>query len=149
MRFKSWMWLALALICSNVNAAEESGNRLTYLDAPVDPYYVDLHTARLITPQWVGDDEVEAVIVLAIDDMTDAAKYEQFLRPIVNRLKQIDGRAPVSIMTTRIASDSPQLQTWAKEGVSVEAHTQDHPCPCLQAGSLRRRNRRMTDASIN
>ena len=129
------MWLGLSLCCVSASAGDV-GNRLTYLDSPVDPYYVDRDTARLITPQWVGDEGVEAVIVLAIDDMTDADKYEQFLRPILDRLKQIDGRAPVSIMTKQIDPTLPRLQSWAEEGVSVEAHTQDHPCPCLQAGSF-------------
>ncbi len=129
------MWLGLALCCASANAGDV-GNRLTYLDSPIDPYYVDRDTARLVTPQWVGDEGVEAVIVLATDDMTDADKYEQFLRPILDRLKQIDGRAPVSIMTKQIDPTLPRLQSWAEEGVSVEAHTQDHPCPCLQAGSF-------------
>ena len=129
------MWLGLALCCASANAGDV-GNRLTYLDSPIDPYYVDRDTARLVTPQWVGDEGVEAVIVLAIDDMADADKYEQFLRPILDRLKQIDGRAPVSIMTKQIDPTLPRLQSWAEEGVSVEAHTQDHPCPCLQAGSF-------------
>jgi hypothetical protein len=43
---------------------------------------------------------VDAVIVLAIDDMKETPKYETFLRPILDRLKQIDGRAPLSIMCT-------------------------------------------------
>ncbi len=49
--------------------AADIGNRLTYLDSPVDPYYVDVTFPRLVTPQWVGEDGVEAVIVLAVDDM--------------------------------------------------------------------------------
>ncbi len=129
------VWVGLLLCCVTAGAVDV-GNRLTYLDAPVDPYWVDLDTARLITPQWVGDEGTDAVIVLAIDDMADAEKYEQFLRPILDRLKQIDGRAPVSIMTKQIDPALPRLQAWAEEGVSIEAHTQDHPCPCLQGGSF-------------
>ena len=64
-----------------------------------DPYYVSRTFPKLITPQWVGEEGVEAVVILAIDDMRDPAKYEAFLRPILDRLKKIDGRAPVSIMT--------------------------------------------------
>ncbi len=135
MNIRLWLSLGFLLGCLQAEAADV-GNRLTYLDEPANPYYVGLDTARLITPQWVGDDGVDAVIVLAIDDMADADKYEQYLRPILNRLKQIDGRAPVSIMTTKIEPTLPQLQSWAKESVSVEAHTADHPCPCLQAGSF-------------
>ena len=59
------------------------------------------------TPQWVGEPDVDAVVVLAIDDMRDPKKYETFLRPILNRLKKIDGRAPVSIMTLQCRSAGP------------------------------------------
>ena len=64
----------LFLICaaSTLLAAEPDGNRLTYLDG-VDPYYPRLGFARLTTPQWVGEEGVEAVVVLAIDDMRDNA----------------------------------------------------------------------------
>jgi hypothetical protein len=117
-------------------SADQAGNRLNYLDEPANPYYVGPATARLSTPQWIGEEGVEAVIVFAIDDMADAARYESFLRPILDRLKQIDGRAPLSIMTKSIDPQSPQLPTWFAEGVSVECHTQDHPCPCLQGGKI-------------
>lgn len=132
---RTWFCLGLALLCVRASASDP-GNRLTYLDSPVNPYYVHREMARLITPQWIGEEGVDAVIVLAIDDMSDAAKYEQYLRPILDRLKQIDGRASMSIMTQRIDPTLPQLKSWADEGVSVEAHTRDHPCPCLQKNSL-------------
>jgi len=106
------------------------GNRLTYLDSN-DPFYVGRDFPKLITPQWVGDSGVDAVVILAIDDMTRPEKYEAFLRPILERLKKIDGRAPVSIMTQRVDPPDPQLQMWLKEGVSLETHTLTHPCPCL------------------
>src|SRR3989442_13999113 len=77
------------------------GNRLAYLDES-DPYHVSGSFPKLATPQWVGEEGVEAVAVLSIDDMRDAAKYEAFLRPILDRLKKIDGRAPVSIMTCKV-----------------------------------------------
>src|SRR5207248_7124327 len=79
-------------------AFAQNGNRLAYLDE-VDPYYPHKSFPKLITPQWVGEPGVEAVVILAIDDMRDPKKYEAFLRPILRRLQQIDGRAPVSIMT--------------------------------------------------
>src|SRR5438552_17810790 len=84
------------LLIAPTTARAADGNRLTYLDGN-DPYYVSRTFPKLITPQWVGEDGVEAVVILAIDDMREPAKYEQVLRPILNRLKQIDGRAPVSI----------------------------------------------------
>lgn len=111
------------------------GNRLTYLEEN-NPWYPHTGFARLTTPQWVGDEGVEAVVILAIDDMRDPAKYEAFLRPILQRLKAIDGRAPVSIMTCNVKPDDPQLQSWLGEGLSIECHTVDHPCPLLQGSDF-------------
>ncbi len=110
-------------------------NRLTWLDEN-NPYYPSRAFPRLITPQWVGEPGVEAVVVLAIDDMRDPPRYEAFVRPILTRLKQIDGLAPLSIMTCKIDPQSPQLATWLAEGLSLEIHTVDHPCPLLQGGDL-------------
>ena len=103
---------------------------------PANPWYPTTRFPRLLTPDWVGEPGVEAVIVLAIDDMRDPAKYEGALRPILNRLKQIDGRAPVSIMTNDVRPDDPQLQSWLGEGLSIECHSADHPCPILQGGDF-------------
>src|ERR1043166_7613956 len=111
------------------------GNRLAYLDEN-DPFYVGRKFPKLITPQWVGEPGVEAVVVLAIDDMNQPPKWEAFLRPILERLKQIDGRAPVSIMTVKVQPSDPQLQLWLREGVSLETHTLTHPCPCLAKGDF-------------
>ena len=72
-----------------VPALSADGNRLTYLGSD-SPYYVSQNFPKLITPQWVGDDGVEAVVVLAIDDMREgrhnSVKYENYLRPILQRL---------------------------------------------------------------
>jgi putative membrane-bound dehydrogenase-like protein len=110
--------------------AAPDANRLTYLDGG-DPYYVGRGFARLTTPQWVGEPGVEAVVVFGIDDMGTPEPYEAYLRPILERLKRIDGRAPVSIMTNRLDPEHAQLAAWLKEGVSLETHTFDHPCPLL------------------
>ena len=129
---------SLFVICaaSTLLAAEPDGNRLAYLEG-VDPYYPRLGFARLTTPQWVGEEGVEAVVVLAIDDMTDnTSKYEAYFRPILARLKAIDGRAPVSIMTCRVDPQSTEVQGWLKEGLSIEVHTLKHPCPLLQKGDF-------------
>ena len=99
-------------------------------------WFPNQNTPRLTTPQWVGDPGVECVVVLAIDDMRDPAKYEAYLRPILQRLKAIDGRAALSIMTCAVKPDDPQLQSWLLEGVSLECHTFDHPCPLLAGGDL-------------
>lgn len=127
-------WFLLG--CCSLAAAD--GNRLSYLDDFCDPYYVGRDFPKLTTPQWVGEEGVEAVVVLAIDDMRGHAKWEEFLRPILERLKKIDGRAPVSIMTCNIDPAEPHLLTWLKEGLSIEVHTIDHPCPCLQGGNFDR-----------
>ena len=117
-------------------AAGGDGNRLAYLDGPCDPYYVGRDFPKLTTPQWVGQPGVEAVIVLAIDDLRDVAKYENFLRPILDRLEAIDGRAPISLMTNQVDPADPQLKAWLEEGLSLESHTWTHRCPCLQGGDL-------------
>src|SRR5262245_11994868 len=63
------------------SVAAADGNRLAYLDGPLDPYYPHRTFPKLITPQWVGEDGVECVVTLAIDDMRESDKYEKFLRP--------------------------------------------------------------------
>ncbi|MEK6247867.1 MAG: polysaccharide deacetylase family protein, partial [Planctomycetales bacterium] len=129
------------------NAAADSrleagaGNRLSYINDFCNPYYADLDFPKLITPQWVGDRNVKAIVTLGIDDMRDAARYEAYLRPILERLKLIDGRAPVSIMTNSIDPQDKQLQRWLAEGVTIEAHTADHPCPCLRDGDFKKAKR--------
>ena len=133
-RTKTFSFLLLcSLLVLRVMAVD--ANRLTYLDAS-DPFYPDLHLARLTTPQWIGDTNVQAAVVLAIDDMSDPAAYETFLRPILERLKKIDGRAPVSIMSCNVNPSDPQLQRWLKEGLSIEVHTTKHPCPLLANNDL-------------
>ena len=102
----------------------------------IEPYNPDRDSPALTTPRWVGEPGVDAVVVLAIDDMRDPAVYEAYLRPILNRIKAIDGRAPVSIMTCRVDPTDPRLRGWLKEGLSLEVHTINHPCPCLQKGDL-------------
>jgi putative membrane-bound dehydrogenase-like protein len=121
-------------------------HNLSYL-TDNDPWYPHAKFPKLITPQWVGEEGVDAVVVLAIDDMRDPEKYEAYLRPILQRLKQIDGRAPVSIMTCSVKPDDPRLQTWIDEGLSFEVHTIDHPCPLL-AGERRGEGQVTTDSTV-
>src|SRR6476646_10299743 len=112
-------------------ASADDRDRLAHLDR-TDPYYVGRTFPKLVTPQWVGEPGVEAVVVLAIDDMRGPDKWEAYLRPILERLKKIDGRAAASIMTCQVDPKHPHLQTWLKEGVSLETHTFDHPCPLFK-----------------
>lgn len=120
------------LLCGSHSSAAPNvqGNRLTHLD-DADPFYPNLAFPKLTTPQWVGESGVDAVVIVAIDDMKEVGKYETVLRPILDRLKQIDGRAPVSIMCTGVDPKEPQLQRWLQEGLSLEVHTLTHPCPFL------------------
>ncbi|MFM6175201.1 MAG: hypothetical protein ACKPB4_24240, partial [Sphaerospermopsis kisseleviana] len=125
------------LLAFSASAAPFStnANRLAYLDED-NPFYPHRDFPKLITPQWVGVPGVEAVVILAIDDMRESKKYETFLRPILDRLKRMDGRAPVSIFANVVEPADPQLQTWLREGLSLEVHTLTHPCPLLQKGSF-------------
>lgn len=80
----------LAILFSDVGHAHlrAADNPFTYLDEYSNPYYAHTDFPKLTTPQWVGEPGVEAVVVLGIDDMRDSAKYETYLRPILDRLKQ-------------------------------------------------------------
>ncbi len=73
--------LIISLLGGTLQA--QQGNRLTYMDSFLDPYYVSGEFPKLTTPQWVGEEGVEAVVVLAIDDMLDTDSYDNYLRPIL------------------------------------------------------------------
>ena len=109
---------------------------MSYLDSN-EVWFPNKDFPKLTCPQWVGEEGVDCVVVLAIDDMRDPAKYEAYLRPILQRLKAIDGRAPVSIMTCAVKPDDPQLQSWLQEGLSLECHTFTHPCPLLAGKDIK------------
>lgn len=134
-RFRALILLfcSLAIFTAAVSAVEPPRSSLA-LEA--NPYYPNKDYPKLITPQWVGEEGVEAVVILAIDDMRDPEKYEAYLRPIIDRLKAIDGRAPISIMTNQVKPDDPRLQGFLKEGLSIETHTTKHPCPFLHDGDF-------------
>ena len=121
--------LILFLLAASAAIAAD-GNRLAYLDDS-SPFWPTAQSPKFITPQWIGEAGVDAVVILAIDDMREPAKYEAFLRPILDRLKRISGRAPVSIMTNTIDPNDPHLAAWLAEGLSLEVHTLTHPCPLL------------------
>ena len=71
MRFAVGFLGLLVMLTAGALAAD--GNRLTYLDES-DPYYVSRDFPKLVTPQWVGEEGVEAVVILAIDDMREPEK---------------------------------------------------------------------------
>ena len=122
--------LLLCLLAATSTVFAVDANRLAYLDDN-SPFWPTAQSPKFITPQWVGEPGVEAVVILAIDDLREPAKYEAFLRPILDRLKRNSTRAPVSIMTNTIDPGDPQLTAWLAEGLSLEVHTLTHPCPCL------------------
>src|SRR5215212_9835464 len=106
----------LVLCMMSLARASTHAGELVDLDTQ-SPYYPHRTYPKLVTPQWVGEEGVEAVVIFAIDDMRDHRRYETFLRPIIDRLKMIDDRAPISIMTCKIDPATPQLQEWLKEGL--------------------------------
>ncbi|MEM7383579.1 MAG: PVC-type heme-binding CxxCH protein [Verrucomicrobiota bacterium] len=114
-------------------------NRLAHLNGPTDPYYPESGAgpaARLVTPQWIGEPDVDAVVLLSIDDMRESAPYEAYLRPILDRLAESVTGSPVTIFTNTIDPADPHLQQWLDEGLSIEVHTIDHPCPLLAKGDF-------------
>src|SRR4051794_7609075 len=139
LRIHAIVLAALLLLAPVAFAKPGDGNRLTYLDGS-DPYYVSrtfpkLTTPprggedgvaaavtrtlpKLATPQGVGEDAADAAAILAASDMRPPARNGAGARPCRNRLKQIDGRAPVSIMTNQVKPDDPRLTAWLKEGLS-------------------------------
>ncbi|MDZ4860290.1 MAG: PVC-type heme-binding CxxCH protein [Candidatus Hydrogenedentes bacterium] len=130
-------FLFRAIVCFSVGAFAfaHDANRLAYLDES-DPFYVHRDFPKLITPQWIGEPGVEAAIILSIDDMRDPAKYEEYLRPIINKLEEHYGTAAMSIMACSVTPDDPRFQVWLKEGLSIETHTVAHPCPLLGQGNF-------------
>ena len=129
MNIKGLVWtVGLGCIAWNTYALAD-GNDLVYLDES-DPYYVSQTFPKLVTPQWLGEKGVDAVVILSIDDMRDPLKYETFLRPILNRLKEVTKHhAPVSILTNVVNVNDPKLQSLQEEGLSFDVHTMKHPCP--------------------
>jgi hypothetical protein len=129
-----YTWFIFLMLAAQAHGGD--GNRLASLDE-TSPYHVGLQSPRLTTPQWVGEPGVEAVVVLAVDDLKgNPAKYEAFLRPIIDRLKQVEGRGALSIMTNSVAPNSPEVRRWLGEGVSLDIHSVTHPCPLLQKGDF-------------
>ena len=124
------------------------GSRFAYLSED-DPYYPHGDFPKFTTPAWIGEPDVEAVVVLSIDDMcrpfpkqrpkglpTYARQpkvYFDFLKPIADRLIEIDGRAPISVFCLQLDSEDEIVQEMLKLGMSMECHTFTHPVPLMRA----------------
>jgi len=133
--------IGAALLLQAGPAHRGGANRFSHLDE-LDPWWPDVRAPKFTTPMWIGEEDasagVEAAVVLSIDDMMESGSYEAFLRPILERLKQVDpaGRAPLTIFTCRVDAADPHLQKFLAEGVSLDVHTFDHPCPLFRGGDL-------------
>ena len=83
--------IAVAAIFSllfNLPVQSSEANRLAHLDEPNNPWQVNIRSAKLITPQWIGEEGIQGVAVLAIDDMSgDGQNFRDYLTPIIERLK--------------------------------------------------------------
>lgn len=138
--FQLFLIFILGMNCATTRAAEApavDGNRFVHLHE-ASPYHVSHDFPRLTTPQWFGEQGVKAVVVFAIDDMrpNNVGDFEKFLRPLMDRLKKIDGKAGISIMTNQVNPDDPHLQRLIDEGINIDVHTWTHPCPCFDRGDF-------------
>ena len=127
-----------------------SGSRFAYLDEE-NPYYVDGDFPKLTTPMWIGEEGVDAAILLSIDDMCrpfpqerpkglpvyarQPRVYYDFLKPAMDRLRQIDGRAPISVFCLQLDRDDALVQEMLRLGLSMECHTFTHPVPLMRGGT--------------
>ena len=124
------------------------GSRFAYL-SEVDPYHPNGDFPKFTVPAWIGEPEVEAAIVLSIDDMCrpfpqgrpkglpvyarQPRVYFDFLKPIADRLIQIDGRAPISVFSLQLDPNDEIVQRMLAMGISMECHTFTHPVPLMRA----------------
>lgn len=134
---------------AELSFAAGSGSRFAYLDEE-DPYYVAGDFPKLTTPMWIGEEGVDAAILLSIDDMCRPFPkgrpkglpvyarrprvYFDFLKPAIDRLREIDGRAPISVFCLQLARDDAIVREMLRLGLSMECHTFTHPVPLMRAG---------------
>ena len=127
------LWLSvfgcLLLALSTMEAADRSANRLSYLDGPLDPYYVGRDFPRLATPQWVGEPGVDAVVVLAIDDMRDPKKYLLAVSYYSGGIAVVDFSDPADPKELGYYIDSEEgvaPDTWSSYWYNGRIYTNDH-----------------------
>ena len=134
------MFVLLLSAFPSLFAAPPDGNRLAYLD----------EVESLLSPQGFPQADHAPVGRRAgrrggggAGDRRHArpGRYEAYLRPILNRLKAIDGRAPVSIMTNQVDPRIPGSRRGSRRGCRSSATRSTHPCPLLAEGRFRRGGR--------
>lgn len=141
------IFVGLLMIAGSMFGAS-SGSRLAYLDEQ-NPYCVDGDFPKLTTPMWAGEEGVEAAILLSIDDMCRSFPegrptglpvyarqprvYFDFLKPAIDRLRRIDGRAPISVFCLQLDAEDELVQKMLRFGLSMECHTFTHPVPLMRA----------------
>ena len=141
-RFPTILLIVVCLICQAIRAEEQVGSRFAYLDE-LNPYYPHGSFPKLTTPMWIGEEGVDAVILLSIDDMggpsfrprfdVSPEAFSRFLEPMVERLKKIDGRAPLAIMTCQTPPKNSTLPRFLKDGLSLDCHTFTHRFPFFRS----------------
>ena len=91
-----WLhWLGAWLFLFSIpSRAAVEGNRLTYLDGD-DPFYVGVKFSKLVTPQWVGEPGVEAVVTLANTDHGAHAPFAYALAATATRTRAISLAGPL------------------------------------------------------
>ena len=134
--------VACCLTEGQLSGEERVGSRFAYLDQ-LDPYYPHPDFPKLTTPMWIGEEGVDAVILLSVDDMggppfqprydVSPEAFERFLTPLIQRLKKIDGRAPIAVMTCQTPPNNPTVQQLLKTGLSFDCHTFTHRFPFFRS----------------
>jgi len=124
-----WGLLAIVASLAASSCGLADANRLNYLDEFCDPFYPSQDFPKLITPQWVGEAAIEAAVILSIEGTGPYDELRAYLRPIMRRLVQIEGRAPLTILAEQEAFAALQAAAWLPPGVALEPalHTQGRP----------------------
>jgi hypothetical protein len=111
--------IGLALVCWANAVWAADANRLVELDGETSSTGRTVRP-RLTTPQWVGEEGVDCVVLLGLEAEGTLAEWQPVVRPVVERLKQIEGRAPLSLFARDVDPGEPPLRTWLLDGVRVE-----------------------------
>jgi hypothetical protein len=84
-----FLLIALLSAVASFSIGQTSQGGLPSYSPPIDPFWPEADSPKLTTPEWIGEEGVDAAITISIDDMRDTAKYEAFIRPILDKLKEV------------------------------------------------------------